>query len=282
MDKRLIINADDFGLSESVNKAVEQAHSKGVLTSTTLMANMPAAGEAAKIAKRLGGLGVGVHLNLTNGKPLSESGDIGYLLNGDGSFVSSPAKLAFLSIGRHKLRNAIRAELAAQIQWVIDNGLKPTHLDSHKHIHSYPPIFPIVCELARRFEIPAIRFILEPKQLSATPWPLPSEGGRSKARTARIMARINRIQDPGFLKTDALLGVAHLGKIDVAFFKAVALYNSAATAEVMTHPAIGDDTENAKSGSLHNRKGEFQALCSERTRQYLKDAGIKLVHYGTL
>jgi hopanoid biosynthesis associated protein HpnK len=281
MDRRIIINADDFGLCSSVNQAVAQAHTDGVLTSTTIMANMPAAEAAIKLAKQMPGLGVGVHLNLFQGKPLSKDGSINCLLNTDGDFALTPAKLSFLSIVRRKIRNAIRKELAAQIQWVIDNGLKPTHLDSHKHIHSFPAIFPIVCGLARRFEIAAIRFIFEPKQLSAMPWPLPSEGGRKRARTARIMAKINRIQNSDFLKTDCLLGVAHMGKIDVNFFKAVALYNSAATAEIMTHPGLDDDLQNKKSG-MHQRKGELQALCNERTKQYFKDAGIKLVHYGQL
>jgi predicted glycoside hydrolase/deacetylase ChbG (UPF0249 family) len=280
MDKRIIINADDFGLCNSVNQAVAQAHTKGVLTSATIMANMPAAEGAVKLAKQMLGLGVGVHLNLFEGKPLSKDANIHYLLDDSGDFALTPAKLSLLSLCRHKIRNAIRTELAAQIQWVIDNGLRPTHLDSHKHIHSFPAIFPIVCGLARRFEIKAIRFIFEPKQLLSMPWPLPSEGGRKRARTARIMGRINRIQNSSFLKTDCLLGVAHMGKIDVNFFKAVAFYNTAATAEIMTHPGLDDGFK--CSQSKMQKKGEFEALCSERTKQYFKNAGVKLVHYGQL
>lgn len=282
MDRRIIINADDFGLCDGVNKAVAQAHTNGVLTSTTIMANMPAADEAVKIARQLPDLGVGIHLNLFEGKPLSKDESVKCLLNTDGDFALTPAKLSLLSIVRRKIRNAIRTELSVQIRWVIDNGIKPTHLDSHKHIHAFPAIFPIVCGLAKRFEIPAIRFIFEPKQLLAMPWPLPSEGGRKRARTARIMGRINRIQNSAYLKTDCLLGVAHTGKIDVNFFKAVALYNSAATAEVMTHPGFAEGLDRIRTRLQHQRKDEFDALCSERTKQYFKDAGIKLVHYGKL
>lgn len=282
MNRRLIINADDFGLCSGVNKAVAQAHTKGVLTSTTIMANMPAADEAVKTAKQLPNLGVGVHLNLFEGKPLSKNESVNCLLNADGDFALTPAKMSFLSVARRKVRNAIRTELTAQIQWVIDNGLKPTHLDSHKHIHSFPVIFLIVCDLAKRFEIPAIRFTLEPKQLLAMPWPLPGEGGRKRAKAIRIMAKINRIQNPALFKTDCLLGVAHTGKIDVNFLKAVALYSSAATAEVMTHPGFTDGLDNIRTRLRHQRKGEFEALCSEKTKQYFKDAGIKLVHYGNL
>jgi hopanoid biosynthesis associated protein HpnK len=282
MGKRLIINADDFGLSEQVNKAVEQAHNHGVLTSTTIMANMPAAVRAVKIAKKIPTLGVGVHLNLTEGRPLSKDQNIKCLLNPDGSFACSPAKLSFLSIAGSKNRNAIRTELTAQIQWLIDNGIKPTHLDSHKHIHIFPAIFSIVCELARRFEIKAVRCCFEPANLTQLPWPLPSEGGRKRAKLIRAMAGINRLQNSALLKTDALLGIAHRGKIDVNFFKSVSLYNTAKTAEVMTHPAADDTPGKNHVRRLHHRRIELDALCSEKTREYLKDAAIELVHYGRL
>ncbi len=282
MDKRIIINADDFGLCDGVNKAVTQAHTEGVLTSATIMANMPAAEEAVKIAKKLPSLGVGVHLNLFEGRPVSKDSCVDCLLDADGRFAFSQVKLSLLSIGRHKIRNAIRTELTAQIQWVIDSGLAPTHLDSHKHIHSFPAVFPIVCELARRFRIAAVRFTLEPKQLSQTPWPLPKEGRRKRAGRLRTMAKINRIQNPHFLKTNAFLGVVHMGKIDVNFFKAVTLYNSAATAEVMTHPGLADGAEGDRTQLLHQQKTELTTLCSERTKQYFKDAQLKLVPYGQL
>ena len=282
MDKRIIINADDFGLCDTVNKAVAQAHTKGVLTSATIMANMPAAKDAIKIARQLPALGIGVHLNLSMGQPLSNDICVKSLLNKNGNLGLSPAKLTILSTLSHKFRTAIRTELASQIQWVIDNGLTPTHLDSHKHIHSFPAIFPIVCELARRFKIPAIRFTYEPKQILRLPWPLPSEGGRKRAGKIRAMAKINHMQNADFLKTDALLGIAHLGKINVNFFRAVTLYTPVATAEVMTHPGLDNGTETDETRLLHQRKGELEALCSERTKQYFEDSKIKLVHYGQL
>jgi predicted glycoside hydrolase/deacetylase ChbG (UPF0249 family) len=171
--------------------------------------------------------------------------------------------------------------MAAQIQWVINQGIKPTHLDSHKHIHCLPSIFPMVVNLARRFEIRPVRFAYEPKQVSALPWPLPSEGGKKKAEMVRLAASINRWQDAELLKAGALYGISHLGKIDVNFFKAVSLYNQAKIAEVMTHPGLPDGEPDTSGLSQHHRI-EFEALCNERTKQYFKNAGIKLVHYGRL
>jgi len=282
MDRRIIINADDFGLCDGVNEAVAQAHSDGILTSATIMANMPAADKAVKIAKKLPTLGVGVHLNLTEGRSISKDPCIDRLLDSDGQFAKSPIMLSLLSLAGHKIRKAVRAELSAQIQWIIDHGIKPTHLDSHKHFHSFPALFSIVCQSAGSFRIPAIRWTFEPKELSSIPWPMTSEDGRIRALKVRIMARINRMQNKDFLKNDALLGIAHTGKIDVNFFKAVTLYNSAATVEVMTHPGFTDGLDADKTRLLNQRKVELDALCSEKTRQYFKDAGIKLVHYGQL
>ena len=282
MVRRIIINADDFGLCDGVNEAVTQAHSDGVLTSATIMTNMPAADEAVKIAKKLPTLGVGVHLNLTEGRPISKDSCVNRLLNADGRFAYSPLILSFMSLARNEIRKAIRTELAAQIQWVVDRGLKPTHLDSHKHIHAFPALFSVICQLARRFGISAIRWTFEPKELSRIPWPLTSEGGRARALKVRIMAKLNRLQNRDFLKNDAILGIAHTGKIDVNFFKAVALYNSVAIAEVMTHPGFVDGLDPDKTRLIHQRKVELDALCSEKTKQYFDDAGIELVHYGQL
>ena len=246
------------------------------------MANMLAVADAVKMAKKLANLGISVHLNLTTGRPIAKDSFAASLLNGDGEFINSAARLAILSLIRPAVRNAIRAEFAAQIQFVINSGLKPTHLDSHKHIHSFPPIFSIVCELAHRFKISAVRWTFEPKELSKMPWPLPSEGGAKRARLIRIMAKINRMQKSGLLKTQALLGVAHTGKIDTTFFRAVALYNSADIAEVMTHPGYIDGLDGQQTRLIQQRQLELETLCSEKTKQYIKDAGIKLVHYGQL
>jgi predicted glycoside hydrolase/deacetylase ChbG (UPF0249 family) len=90
------------------------------------------------------------------------------------------------------------------------------------------------------------------------------------------------MQEPGLLKTNAFFGIAHTGKIDISFFKAVTLYNSAAIVEVMTHPGYADGLDPDKTRLVDQRKAELDALCSERTKQYFRDAKIELVHYGQL
>jgi len=282
MTRKVIINADDFGLCRGVNEAVAKAHTEGVLTSSTMMVNMPCADQAVNIAKNLPDLGVGVHLNVFEGRALLKDPCIDCLLDADGQFALTPLKLSLLSMSGNKIRNAVKSEFAAQIEWLIDNGIKPTHLDSHKHIHSFPIIFSIICRLACRFGIPAIRFTFEPIEVCRTPWPLPAPGGARRAGLIRPLARINHLQNPGLLKTGAVLGIAHTGNIDVDFFKAVALYNSIEPVEIITHPGYSDGLDARRTRLIEQRKLELEALCSEKTKQYLKDADIELVNYATL
>ncbi len=258
MERKVIINADDFGLCQGVNKGIVEAHINGILTSATIMANMPWAEDAVSLAKQLPNLGTGIHLNLSMGSPLSNGAKIDYLVDSAGLFKCSAAKLSILSATSIKARKAIFSELSAQVQWVIDKGLKPTHLDSHKHIHSFPTMFPLVCKLAHKFGIPAIRWTYEPKAVCRMPWPVHSDGGLNRARTLRIMAKINRLQNSKLLKTSALLGIAHTGKINVDFFRAVVLYGSVATVEVMTHPGFTNGIDRNQTRLVEQRKVELE------------------------
>jgi len=280
MERKIIINADDFGLCDGVNRGIVQAHTQGILTSTTIMANMPAARQAVELAKQLPTLGVGVHLNLFAGKPVSKDPCVVCLLNSDGEFANSPYKLSFLSMVSRKIRNAVATELAAQIQWVIDNGLKPAHLDSHKHIHNFPGVFRIVCGLAKSFGIAAIRWPFEPKQVSRKPWPPADKEGRKRARVIRVLAKINRKQNSSFFKTNATLGIAHTGGINIDFLKAAVIYNFAEIVEIITHPGFIDGLDPTKTRLVQQRKIELDALCDEKIRRCFKEAAVKLVHYG--
>ena len=282
MAGRLIVNADDFGLCEGVNRAVKQAHTEGILTSATIMAGMPAAAQAIESARQMPGLGVGVHLNLFDSTPISKEQRVKVLLNANGRFGLSLGKLAVTSIVSKTIRKAVETEWAAQIQWVIDNGIIPTHLDSHKHIHTCPAIWPVDVGLAERFGIDAITWRFEPAQVSRPDWPTPPKGGRTRARIVRTMAKINRRQNDIFIKNDMFLGTAHTGKIDIDFWRQVAKNPFDGVAEVMTHPGFAEGLDPARTRLIEQRQVELEALCSEEVREFLADADIELTHYGKL
>jgi hopanoid biosynthesis associated protein HpnK len=282
MAGRLIVNADDFGLCEGVNRAVKCAHTEGVLTSATIMVGMNAAKEAIEMAGEMPGLGVGVHLNLTEGTPISKDERVKVLLNANSRFGLSLGKLAVTSIVSKTIRKAVETEWAAQIQWLIAGGIKPTHLDSHKHVHTCPAIWPVVVSLAKRFGIGAIRWPFEPARVSGPDWPTPPKGGRTRARIVRTMAKINRKQNDIFIKNDMFLGTAHTGKIDVDFWRQVAKNPFDGVVEVMTHPGFAEGLNLTRTRLIEQRQVELEALCSEEVRKFLADANIELTHYGKL
>jgi len=246
------------------------------------MAGMGAAAQAVELAGEMPGLGVGVHLNLFDSTPVSKDERVKVLLDSNGEFVLSLSKLAIKSMLSRTTRQAIEIELAAQIQWVIDSGIKPTHLDSHKHVHTFPALWPIVVGLAERFDINAIRWPFEPAQVSGPGRPCPPKGGKTRARIIRMMAKINRKQNDTFIKNDMFLGTAHTGKIDVDFWRQVAKNPFDGVVEVMTHPGFAEGLDQKRTRLVEQRQVELEALCSDDVRKFLADANIELTHYGKL
>ena len=153
--RKIIINADDFGMSAEANKAIIEAFEKNVISTTTVMANMPGFREACELAHRHGLIGkVGVHLNLTSGHPLSQSiRECAQFCDDRGVFLP---RQTMLWLSRED-NLAVTTEIEAQIKACVDGGLCPTHLDSHHHVHTEWPIGKIVIAVAHRYGIKAIR-----------------------------------------------------------------------------------------------------------------------------
>ena len=168
--RRLIVNADDFGLHAAVNRGILTAHTEGIVSSASLMAGGAAFDDAVLIAKQCPQLGVGVHLTLVGASPLLPVAEVSSLLDEAGDFYGS-YPLFIKRFLRGKIRLAeVERELAAQIDRVRMAGIQPSHLDSHQHLHVLPGIGGLVLDLARRFSIRAIRIPAEPVAfIGATP-----------------------------------------------------------------------------------------------------------------
>lgn len=157
-DRRiLIINADDLGYTRGVNQAIQQCSITGMLRSSTLMANAAAFDHAVTMVRNNARLDVGVHLVLTKLPSVAPPGKITGLVDEGGCLPGTPWELISAIIGGKISREAIRQELSSQLTKVLDHGLKPTHLDSHKHVHVVPQILDTVIELANQFAIPWVR-----------------------------------------------------------------------------------------------------------------------------
>lgn len=150
--KKLITNSDDFGLTQSITDAIIDTHLNGIMTSTTLMANMEGAAYAIQKAKEITTLGVGIHFNLTEGKPLTEPNKIPLLLNQNGNFKNNAEQRKNFLFGKEKQRQ-VELELTTQLEYLLDNGLTPTHFDSHHHITGTPVAFWASVNAAKKYNI---------------------------------------------------------------------------------------------------------------------------------
>ena len=146
----LIFNADDFGYSRGTNYGILDTFKKGIVTSTTMMMNMGGTDHAIELAKQYKELGVGIHLVLTCGKPLSESFEVDTLVDEKGIFYKNP-KILFE--GEVDIRQ-VEIEWRKQIELFYAYGLTPTHLDSHHHVHTNEKLRPVILKLAKEFSLP--------------------------------------------------------------------------------------------------------------------------------
>ena len=162
MSLKVIFNADDFGISRGVNAAIVEAHSEGILNSTSLMVNQAFAKEAVAAAKKMPDLEVGLHLNLTNEKPASNPQDIPLLVGADGKLKNGFVNLLLLSILHPKKFAAqVETEIRAQVQKYMQTGLKMAHIDGHRHVHLIPAVFKIVRNIQREYNVPRVRVMNE-------------------------------------------------------------------------------------------------------------------------
>jgi chitin disaccharide deacetylase len=256
--KRLIINADDFGFTRDVNAGIVHAHTHGVLTSTTLMANGDAFDDAVQLGGQTPTLDIGAHLVLVQGRSLISGAP----------FPETPQRLlADLALGRW---NAY-TELRAQIEKIIAAGIKPTHLDSHKHTHLVPAIFRTLVRLAREFEIPYVRL---PLDASAPFSRMPC------AAAARFYKGVARRF--GVRMTDHFLGFRLTGSFTEDTFAAALSRLPEGTTEFMCHPGfLGPELEQASTRLKESRVRELEALTSPRIRHLVDAAAIRLGPFRT-
>lgn len=153
----MIINADDFGLSTGTNLGIREAHEKGILTSASLLATTPSLGHALKILKKCPNLGVGIHLSLTLGKPVLGPKKTFKLVNTNGHFYPSFTRLLIKAQTDKEFLNQVKGELDAQINKLISIGVNLDHINSERHTHMIPNIYPLVLDLAKKYRIKYLR-----------------------------------------------------------------------------------------------------------------------------
>lgn len=277
--KYAIVNADDFGFSPLTTEGILHAHKQGIVTSTTLAANMPSASGAVHRLKEAPGLGVGVHLNCTQGPAMSYLGRE-MLCGPDGVMNYTATGIIVACAKSPSLLKAIEAEFDAQIRWAMENGVRPTHLDSHRHSHAFLPIFCRVMKLAKRYHVPFIRRHRE--VLPGHGWPVAPAKQRRTSWFLNCLGRANRLVGRRFLATGGTWGVRHTGMIDAAWMAQAASRLPAGVTEIMTHPGIDGDLDASVTRLRQSRQMELSAVCDGAVKAAFADNNIRLIHYGQL
>lgn len=277
---RLIVNADDFGLTAGVNRAIIELHQAGVLTSTTLMAKANATGEAIDLSRTMPALGVGCHVVLVDGKPALPPQEVPSLVDQrTGHFHATlGAFLQRLFTGRIAA-SEIEAEASAQIAVLHNRGLHLTHIDTHKHTHMFPHVLRPVLRAARAAGIRAVRNPFEPE------WAVRATPRANWMRTAEVIAlrRLGPyfqrvIAEAGFLTTDGTIAVVGTGTLDASTVRALLGRLPAGTWELVTHPGYNDaDLERIRTRLRASRDTERNAL--QAIREFPE---VDLVSYGAL
>jgi hopanoid biosynthesis associated protein HpnK len=285
--RRLIINADDFGLTAGINRAVAEAHRNGILTSSTLMANGPAFEQAVEIARSSPRLSVGCHTVFVDGRPMLDSRRVPSLLASKTSsrFCTGLARFAGRALSGALRESEIEAEATAQIERLQAFGLPVTHVDTHKHTHIFPRVLRPLLRAAVKCGVGAVRNAFEPVRFS-----LLAERPRlwrriTQVKLMRGLAKGFRrtVHEYGMATPDGTLSIAATGALDQRLFRLLLEDLPEGTWEFVSHPGYNDrDLDGARTRLRESREEELQILTSPEARTVLGQAGIELISYREL
>jgi hopanoid biosynthesis associated protein HpnK len=285
-ERKVIVNADDFGLTPGINAGILDAHRDGILTSASVFANAPATAEAVAIAKRTPTLGIGCHLALVDGEPLSRLSTLPTLAR-DGRFRQTWGSLIADAVRGRVSLDEIERELELQIDRLVTSGVRVSHLDAHKHVHAYPPIFRIVVRLARRFGIARVR----------VPWERPAVAlvlRHALERPQRRQALENlalswwasedrREAARAGMEAPHFFGRVLTGLFTLRSFTAMLAALPSGTTEVMVHPGYVDAAlDRVRTRLRGERAEEVSLLTAAATREAVARAGLTLVTHDPL
>jgi len=273
---KLIVHADDFGLSKEINKGIIFAHTNGILTSTSIMACGPAFDHAVQLVKEVSSLDVGVHLTVIEERPLLSPLRVPSLVSTDGRFHPHAKDFFKRYIMKRISLEEIRLEFTKQIEKVLDNGIDITHIDSHQHIHILPGIFKITVSLAKKYGIRSIRIPDERlrlymfKNLSAYPRIL------QLLIVKAILKFVNKQHIEPSLYFYGFFYGGKLNKDNLRIILKKLMKNG--IAEIMCHPGLNDPGSNYLHWK-YNWQDELDALTDNEIRYQLTQWGIKLYSF---
>lgn len=270
--RRLIVNADDFGRSASINEAVIRAHREGILTTASIMVNEPGCAEAVALAREEPKLGVGLHLTLVCGRAALGSERIPGLVTAQGELSDRPASAGFRYFLRPGLRSQLREEIHAQFARFRQTGLKLDHVNGHLHLHLHPAVFRVLMEDAEELNIRRVRLTRDRFWMNA-------RLGRGRwvyqvthALIFRVLSARAResLERRGIRHTGAVFGLLQDSRVDEGYVSRLLPQLPTGDSELYSHP------------SLDKFKHEYLALISPRVKEQVSRLGIQLIRYQDL
>jgi len=285
--RRLIINADDFGLTSGVNRAIVEAHQHGVVTSTTLMANSMAFEEAVRFAKSNSQWSVGCHVVLLDGQPLIDPARLPSLVvpTSGNSFRDGVAGFAVRAMSGRVDPDQVEAETTAQIRRLQAHGLTVSHVDTHKHTHIFPAALQGILRAARTCSIRAIR---NPFEVVAANFARAQSGLWKRYAQVKILRGLagsfrRAVTKAGLKTPDGTLGIVATGHLNANLFRDIADNMPEGTWEFVCHPGyVDEDLRTIRTRLRQQREEELAILTSPEARATLEARGIGLISYREL
>ena len=273
----MAITADDFGLSEPVNAAVEEAHRRGILSAASLMVGGPAAADAVKRARALPSLRVGLHIVLVNGDPILPPAQIPALVDASGSFPNDLIGLSVRSAIDPSMRRQIGAEIAAQFEAFRATGLPLDHVNTHRHFHLNPIVAAPIVRIGRQYGMRALRVPLEPWRIVADIDPQTRRlAGRIVAPWATWMR--HQVRHAGLTTADVVFGLAWSGAMTKSRLVSLLGRLPPGFVEIYLHPATTDAFAGAAPG--YRYADEFAALCDADCIAAARSSGYAIGGYA--
>ncbi|MFW7269091.1 hopanoid biosynthesis-associated protein HpnK [Gluconacetobacter sp. Hr-1-5] len=259
--KRVIISADDFGLSEEVNEAIEIAHRDGLLSTASLMVAGPAAKDAIARARRLPGLNVGLHLVVIEGPAILPPAEIPLLVDADGQLPSNQLDLGIRYFFRPDVRRQLAAEIEAQFAAFARTGLRLDHANAHKHMHLHPTVGKYLIESGLRHGLQAVRVPLEPPEPLIAAGTYNDSMGSAALRQWTGVLR-HQAHKAGLRTNDWCFGIAWSGHMTADRVAALAAHLPEGLSEIYFHPATAKNALLQRLMPTYDHQGELAALCS--------------------
>jgi chitin disaccharide deacetylase len=277
--RRLIVNADDFGLTSGVNRGILEAHSRGIVTSATLMACGRKFEEAASLASQVPQLSVGCHVVLVDGVPTLQRTTVPCLVaNGSESFRQSLMQFAARAVIGRLDSGQIETEITAQIRKLQAAGIRVSHIDSHKHTHMFPAVFKPLLRAAKACGVRAVRNPFEPLVFATS-------GNWKRKFKLRILGRYQNgftaaLTEAGMRTPDGCIGIVATGGLTLETFFALIENLPEGTWEFVSHPGYNNaELDTVITRLRDSRNKELGILTSDRVQELIHREGIKLISY---